>query len=191
MQDGWYRSSGMYLFQSRGVRPPAVAQILLMTYWTFRSQSRVVPSSPPLASVCPCSPWHCSAPCTTRSGMRPTSPSNWNKPRARLPRAAARTAAAARQRPGQAGHVRDDRPGHLRILEASAAATLGTGSSARVHRLGQSSGRRLMLDSVRSHSGTLVAQRDDRWSHRRTRSAVLLGCHSLEVHPQGAQKGSI
>ena len=51
MQDGWYGSSGMYFSHSGGVRPPAVVQILLMAYWTFRSQSRVVPSSPPLAGV--------------------------------------------------------------------------------------------------------------------------------------------
>jgi hypothetical protein len=129
--------------------------------------------------------------------MRPTSPSNWNKLRARLPRAAALTAAAAQQRPGQAGHVRDDRPGHLRIPEASAAATPGTGSSARAHRPGQSSGRRLMLDSVRSPSGTLVAQRDDRWSqpsHEIRRSGrqaqlwdALFGCDRSGRSVHGAR----
>ena len=43
----------MYWFHCRGVRPPAVAQIRWMAYWTFRFQSRTVPSRLPLASVCP------------------------------------------------------------------------------------------------------------------------------------------
>ena len=43
----------MYWFHCRGVRPPAVAQIRWMAYWTFRFQSRIVPSALPVASVCP------------------------------------------------------------------------------------------------------------------------------------------
>src|SRR5215469_3671815 len=42
----------MYWFHCWGVRLPAVEQIQWMAYWTFRFQSRVVPSSLPLASVC-------------------------------------------------------------------------------------------------------------------------------------------
>jgi hypothetical protein len=43
----------MYSFHCWGVRPPAVVHIRLMAYWTFRFQSRVVPSALPLAIVCP------------------------------------------------------------------------------------------------------------------------------------------
>ena len=43
----------MYWFHCRSVRPPAVAQIRWIAYWTLRFQSPVVPSSLPVASVRP------------------------------------------------------------------------------------------------------------------------------------------
>src|ERR1700756_3815602 len=53
MQDGWYRNWGMYWCHCPGVRSPAAEQIRWMAYWTFRFQSRIVPSSLLVASVCP------------------------------------------------------------------------------------------------------------------------------------------